>query len=134
MKRLSIPLIFLLLMGCGGGYRMVRVTGWESRSRVVANQYSMQYRSANDYWTSLMFSPNSPNSALYIPGYAYFQGVIYTPKNMSLSGQVRVIGAMAARESASLHDGAMVTTNPDALRGRLQPHRFRYQIVNWKEL
>lgn len=136
MKRRRFQLLLLLAifsLGCSG-YRVVRVSGWQERSQVANTQYSLRQMNGNDYWTSLLFSPNSPNSALYIPNYAYFQGFAYTPAQMSVIGQVRLIGGMAARHGVALRDGAMVTTNPDAMQDRIQPSRFRYQVINWREL
>ncbi|MBT9588934.1 hypothetical protein IV102_36710 [bacterium] len=136
MGRLRIWAVVMLaavMLGCDG-YKVVRVSGWNTRSKVAANTYTLRRVNGNDYWTSLMFSPNSPTSALYIPNYAYYQGLIYTPKGLSVIGQVRIIGGAAARASVALRDGAMVTTNPEAFQDRVQPTRFRYQITNWKEV
>jgi hypothetical protein len=128
-----ILLVAAVSTGCNG-YKVVRVTGWNTRSKVAANTYTLRRIRGNDYWTSLMFSPNSPTSALYIPNYAYYQGFIYTPKGLSVIGQVRLIGGAAAGQSVSLRDGAMITTNPEAMQNRVQPSRYRYQISNWKEV
>lgn len=134
MRKFSwVLLLALTSLGCGG-YKVVRVSGWNTRSRVAANTYTLQSVNGNDYWRSIMLSPNSPTSALYIPGYAYYQGFVYSPKGISVIGQVRLIGGAAAAEDVALRDGAMLTTNPDALNGRIQPSRFRYRIVNWKEV
>ena len=134
MRRIGwILLGAALCTGCKG-YRVVRVTGWNMRSQVAAHTYALRHIRGNDYWTSLMFSPNSPTSALYIPNYAYFQGFIYSPKGFSVIGQVRLIGGAAAGQGASLRDGAMITTNPEAMQNRIQPSRYRYQISNWKEV
>lgn len=134
MRKLVWLLLALLMIGCGGGRRTVRVTGWNTRSKVAATTYALPKVSGNDYWTSVLFSPNSPTSTLYIPNYSYFQGFIYTPKGMAVIGQVRLIGGAAAGESVALRDGAMLTTNPEAMSNRIQPSRFRYQVVNWKEV
>ena len=133
MRKLCWLLPVIFTFGCRG-YRVVRHTGWSTRSHVAANTYALPYVSGNDYWTSVMFSPNSPTSALYIPNYSYYQGFIYTPKGLAVIGQVRLIGGAAAGESVSLRDGAMMTTNPEAMQKRIQPSRFRYQITNWKEV
>lgn len=133
MKKCLIASLALLCMGCEG-YKMVRVSGWTERSKVAQQTYSLRRINGNDYWTSLLLSPNSPTSALYIPNYAYYQGFIYTPKTMSVIGQVRLIGGTAAGADVFLRSGAMVTTNPEALLNRVQPNRYRYQIVHWKEI
>ncbi len=133
MRKLLIAALALSCMGCRG-YRVVRVTGWAERSRVAQQTYTLRRINGNDYWTSVLLSPNSPTSALYIPNYAYYQGFIYTPKGMSVIGQVRLIGGAAAEQNVALRSGAMVTTNPEAMLNRVQPSRYRYQVVRWKEI
>lgn len=133
MRKFLIAALALFCMGCEG-YKVVRVTGWAERSKVAQQTYTLRRIPGNDYWTSVMLSPSSPTSALYIPNYAYYQGFIYTPKAMSMIGQVRLIGGAAAGANVMLRSGAMVTTNPEALLNRVQPSRYRYQVVRWKEI
>ena len=133
MTRLLILALALPAMGCRG-YRVVRRSGWRDRSVVAERQYSVLPANGNDYWTSVMLSPNSPKSALYIPNYSYYQGFVYSPRHISIIGQVRLIGGVASGENLFINSGAMVTTNPEAQQNRIQPGRFRYQITNWKEV
>lgn len=133
MKKFLIATLALTSLGCEG-YKVVRVSGWAERSRVAQQTYTLRRINGNDYWSSVLLSPNSPTSALYIPNYAYYQGFIYTPKTMSVIGQVRLIGGTAAGADVTLRNGAMVTTNPEAMLNRVQPSRYRYQVVRWKEI
>jgi hypothetical protein len=133
MAQILVLSLALPAIGCQG-YRVVRRSGWRDRSRVAEQQYSLRSINGNDYWTAAMLSPNSPKSALYIPNYSYHQGLVYSPKDITIVGQVRVIGGIVGQDDVYINNGAMVTTNPEALQNRIQPSRFRYQISNWKEV
>lgn len=130
---LLLLLVMLTATGCYG-YRVRRVTGWNERSVVAANSRPLNSITAGGYWTRVLRSPDSPESALYIPNYSYFQGIVYSPKALSIIGQVRVVGGVVAREDVSMRNGAMATTNPEAFRGRVKPSRFRYHVTEWQEL
>jgi hypothetical protein len=133
-KRLALLLIVTLpLCGCYG-YRVRRTAGWNNRSQVAANTRELRSLNANSYWTRVLRSPDSPESVLYIPNYSYYQGLVYSPKGLSVIGQVRLIGGAAAREDISMRNGAMATTNPDAFRGRVKPTRYRYHVSEWHEV
>lgn len=74
-------------------------------------------------------------SQLYIPGYAYVQGAVASGMSgdVTVVGPVRVIGGTTAGGSSKLEEGAMVTTAPEYLDGRVTPSRHRFQVVQWKE-
>lgn len=78
-----------------------------------------------------------------LPGYSYFQGVIQAENHITITGQVRVIGAILGADrpnsTASLYSGAMVTTNAHALVGAgdalVDPRDgMRTRIRNWEEI
>ncbi|MBI3925759.1 MAG: hypothetical protein HY319_09480 [Armatimonadetes bacterium] len=88
-----------------------------------------------EYLDLLFRYPNDPRTRLYIPNYAYTQGMVYAEGNLGIYGQVRTIGAATAAgpgSPAQIGYGAMVTTNPDFLRDRFVPETPRYQILEWK--
>lgn len=134
MKRIWTGLLLasLALPGCYG-YRITRYSGWNTRSQVAANPRPLSSLGGNDYFTRLLRSPDSPESALYIPNYAYYQGIVYSPQGVSVIGQVRVVGGIASGADVSLRNGAMATTCPDAFRGRVSPSRYRYYVSEWRE-
>lgn len=86
-----------------------------------------------DYLDRLFRGELDTHSQLYIPGYAYFQGVVGSGGPVTVAGQVRVIGG-ASGSSGKLQNGAMVTTAPDYLEGRVTPSRNRFRVTEWKEL
>lgn len=86
-----------------------------------------------EYLDRLFDGKGDTHSRLYIPGYSYFQGAVGSGASVTVAGQVRVIGGLAGG-SGRLSDGAMVTTNPDYLDGRVTPGRNRFRIVEWKEV
>ena len=139
MPRTKLLLLMLLaatVLGCDddtSAYRMVQRIGFVSVPRVSTTTYTITRTSYTDYITRILQMPGSPDSALYIPGYAYYQGFIYTPAQLNVAGQVRVIGGSAARSDVQLSQGAMLTTNPDCLNSRISPFRYRYRVVDWKE-
>ena len=121
MKRRISWLLLLLsafLFGCkdNNAYRMVSRIGFTDIPRVSTTTYTVTRTTYVDYITRILQKPGSPDSALYIPGYSYFQGFIYTPSKLNVSGQVRVIGGSAAGAEVQLREGAMMTTNPDCLK------------------
>ncbi|MFN8606855.1 MAG: hypothetical protein U0931_04945 [Vulcanimicrobiota bacterium] len=132
---LVLPLA-LFVLGCDddpGAYRTVTRYGFVSVPRVSTTTYTVTRTTYADYITRVLEKPGSPDSALYIPGYSYFQGFVYTPSKLNVDGQVRVIGGSAAGAEVELKEGAMVTTNPDCLKPRISPFRYRYRVVDWKE-
>lgn len=86
-----------------------------------------------EYLDRLFDGKTDTHSRLYIPGYAYFQGAVGSGGGVTVAGPVRVIGGLTGG-SGKLADGAMVTTNPDYLDGRVNPGRNRFRIVEWKEV
>lgn len=135
MRKLWICLLLasLLLPGCYG-YRVRRVTGWNTRSQVAATPRTLSSLRPNDYFTRLLRSPDSPESALYIPNYAYYQGIVYSPSGVVVIGQVRLVGGLASGGDVALREGAMATACPDAFRGRVNPSRYRYYVSEWQEV
>lgn len=135
MKRaLVAPLLLLVLAGCTG-YRVTRTEGYRDISTVAFTpRTQVQYVTYTDYMTQMITRPGSAESALYIPGYAYYQGLIYTEKGFAAIGQVRLIGGVVSRQDSSLGSGAMITTNPEAMMRRVQPAHYHYQIKNWREI
>jgi hypothetical protein len=131
-----VALLGLLCLGCdhdNSAYRTVQRFGFFPVSRAATTTYTVTRTTYYDYVTRILEKPGSPDSALYIPGYAYFQGFIYTPAKLRVEGQVRVIGGSAAAEEVEMGQGAMMTTNPDCLKPRISPFRYRYRVVDWKE-
>ena len=134
LAKISVLLLGGLALGCDrSAYRRVSHTSVSSSSRASTTTYRVTRNTYRDYMTSILQQPGSPDSSLYIPGYSYFQGFIYTPQQLRVNGQVRLIGGSAAGAEASLSQGAMVTTNPDCLKERIQPSRYRYRVVDWHE-
>ena len=132
----GLLLLGLLSMGCdedNSAYRTVERVGFFPISSVSTTTYTVTRTTYYDYITRILEKPGSPDSALYIPGYAYFQGFIYTPSKLRVDGQVRVIGGSAAGAEVEMGQGAMMTTNPDCLKPRISPFRYRYRVVDWKE-
>ena len=131
-----VVLVGLLCLGCdddNSAYRVVQRVGFFPVSNVATTTYTITRTTYYDYMTRVLEKPGSPDSALYIPGYAYFQGFIYTPGKLRVEGQVRVIGGSAAASEVEMGQGAMMTTNPDCFKPRISPFRYRYRVVDWKE-
>ncbi|MCE1247114.1 MAG: hypothetical protein LWY06_10760 [Firmicutes bacterium] len=93
-------------------------------------------------WMSLFLSdPANKNLQLYIPGYAYYQGVIYSNGNVRTMGPIRVIGGVVCKNSDSSADekqilmekGAMLTTNPEYLKKKLSPPSLKLKVTQWEE-
>jgi len=129
-------LLALLCLGCDddtSAYRTVTQVGFVPISGVSTTTYTVTRTTYYDYITRILEKPGSPDSALYIPGYSYYQGFIYTPNKLRVDGQVRVIGGSAAGSEVEMAQGAMLTTNPDCLKPRVSPFRYRYRVVDWKE-
>lgn len=89
--------------------------------------------------------PGDKDLSLYIPGYSYFQGMIYSNGNVHMMGPIRVIGGIIcqrkdpddfseAPKSIKLDRGAMLTTNPDYLGKKMTPPGVRLRITKWKEV
>lgn len=86
-------------------------------------------------------NPSSKNLQLYIPGYAYFQGVVYSTGNIKALGPVRIIGGVVCQTPSDavdkkqivLEKGAMLTTNPDYLKKKLNPPALKLKVTRWEE-
>lgn len=128
----------LLLAGCGES--TYTTTGGATMSTEDAlNQFGSagSYNQSIDpttYLNRLFLDPFDPTIRLYIPKYAYFQGLAYARGKLEVVGQVRALGGGVAQGDLGLRDGGMVTTNPDYLLGRFQPARARYRVLEWKEV
>jgi hypothetical protein len=89
----------------------------------------------------LLNNPTSKDLQLYVPGYAYFQGVVYSKGNISALGPVRIIGGVicqtpddsATKKQIILQKGAMLTTNPDYLKRTLTPPALKLKVTRWEE-
>lgn len=89
------------------------------------------------YLDQLFHQPFDPQLQVYVPAYSYFQGVAYSPKNLQVLGQVRLLGAAMTEGPTSqitLANGAMITTEPDYLADKMQPAQRRYKVLEWKEI
>ncbi len=89
--------------------------------------------------------PGDKDLDLYIPGYAYFQGIIYSNGNVQALGPIRIIGGIICQrkdpanlsetpKSIKMEKGAMLTTNPDYLSKKLTPPNVRLKITKWREV
>jgi len=89
--------------------------------------------------------PGDKDLELYVPGYAYFQGIIYSNGNVQALGPIRIIGGIICQrknpddlseppKSIKLEKGAMLTTNPDYLDKKMTPPSIRLRITRWKEI
>jgi hypothetical protein len=86
--------------------------------------------------------PREKDLSLFIPGYAYFQGLIYSHGNVKAIGPIRVIGGIICKtpegsptkKSISLEKGAMLTTNPDYLARKMVNPNLKLRITSWREI
>lgn len=89
------------------------------------------------YLDQLFNKPFDPRLKVYIPAYSYFQGVAYSPQNLQVLGQVRLLGSAMTEGPTSqitLANGAMITTEPDYLADKIKPAQNRYKVLEWKEV
>jgi len=137
VRRALLLLATLFLVGCGES--TYTTTGGTTMSTEQAlNDFGSagSYQQAIDpmtYLNRLFLDPFDPTVRLYIPKYAYFQGLAYSKGKLEVVGQVRALGGGVAQGDIGMRDGGMVTTNPDYLLGRFTPARTRYKILEWKE-
>ncbi len=91
---------------------------------------------AVEFLDFLFQQPYSPQTRLYLPNYAYFQGLVYARGDVGVFGQVRVIGGTAAPGpdgDTRLGYGAMITASPQYVTHRATPRSPRLHIASWKE-
>jgi hypothetical protein len=85
--------------------------------------------------------PANKKLQLYIPGYAYYQGIVYSNGEIRAMGPIRVIGGVfcqtpdgaASEKQILLEKGAMLTTNPDYLKRKLNPSSLKLKVTQWEE-
>lgn len=87
------------------------------------------------------FSENSDkkNMVFFIPGYAYFQGVVYTTGSFKAVGHVRVIGGIISSNNISpgtiyIQNGAVLTSCPEYLSSYITGGRNSLVITKWEEI
>ncbi len=95
-------------------------------------------------WMQMFFDdPQNPMLTLAIPGYVYFQGVVYAKGNIKSTGPIRVIGGIVSNKEGrnvedggkiSLENGAILTTNPEYLEKYTDPPKIKYKVVKWREV
>ncbi|MCD4785452.1 MAG: hypothetical protein K8T10_16655 [Candidatus Eremiobacteraeota bacterium] len=101
--------------------------------------------STDDFMDMFFNNPSDKDLKLYIPGYAYFQGVIYSNGNVQALGPIRVIGGIISQRKdptdpsqtpklIKIERGAMLTTNPDYRNKKMTPPNLRLKITRWKEI
>jgi len=98
--------------------------------------------SSNQYLNLFFNSPWDSRMGLYIPGYAYFQGIIYSQGNITAAGPVRIIGGVVANslntsphgKKILIEKGAMLTADPDYLLKQVQRSNNFLRVVEWKEI
>ncbi len=131
----------------GGGVPPSTVAGeafndYKDRTNTIGTGAFSETINGEDYIGRLLGgASNRPDVRL--PGYSYFQGVIQAQNHITITGQVRVVGALLGADrpnsTASLYSGAMVTTNAQALVGAgealVDPRPgMRTRIRNWEEI
>ncbi|MCD6309144.1 MAG: hypothetical protein J7M18_00410 [Candidatus Eremiobacteraeota bacterium] len=96
---------------------------------------------SNEYFDLFFYNPTNGRLNLFIPNYAYFQGLVYTHGNFTAAGPLRVIGGVVALSTTPgtgknihLQDGAILTTDPEYLRQVFPPYTRSYRIIEWKEI
>lgn len=142
--------------GCGGAGGGGTPTGGVPPSNVSSEAYN-DYRDRTATISTGSFSETISGEAyidrllggasnrpdVRLPGYSYFQGVIQAENHITITGQVRVIGAILGADrpnsTASLYSGAMVTTNAHALVGAGEAlidsrSGMRTRIRSWEEI
>jgi len=113
--------------------------------QTITTTETAQVLNTTDFMDMLFNDPGDKKLKLYVPGYAYFQGVIYSNGNIQAKGPVRIIGGVICQrkdpadlsetpKSITLKDGAMLTTDPDYLDKRLSPPNLRLRITKWEEM
>jgi hypothetical protein len=82
-----------------------------------------------------------PKLSLYVPGYAYYQGVIYAKGKTEIVGPVRIIGGVYNEGSSAtkLQKGAMITTDTEYLEGGngysgFSQGKNKFHVSEWEEL
>lgn len=91
---------------------------------------------AEEFLTEIFERPYSPRTRLYLPNYAYTQGLVYARGKVGVFGQVRVIGGTASPGpdgDTRLGFGAMITASPQYVTPRATPRSPRLHIASWKE-
>jgi len=82
-----------------------------------------------------------PRLNLYVPGYAYFQGALYSKGKTEIVGPVRILGGVYSEGSGTtkLQKGAMITTDTEYLESRAGFDGFsqgknKFHVSEWEEL
>ncbi|MCL5037218.1 MAG: hypothetical protein M1269_08905 [Chloroflexi bacterium] len=96
---------------------------------------------SDEYFDLFFYNSTNGRLNLYIPNYAYFQGLVYSHGNFTAAGPLRVIGGVVALDPSSaigrninLEDGAMLTTDPEYLSQVFPPYTRSYRVIEWKEI
>lgn len=98
--------------------------------------------STSEYMQTFFENPNSKMLKLYIPGYAYFQGVIFSNNDINALGPIRVFGGIVSKSddnqsnnSIRLEKGSMITTGGEYLgKKNVPPSSTRLKVVEWEEI
>jgi len=111
--------------------------------QTISTTTTAQALSTTDFMDMFFNDPGDKDLSLYIPGYAYFQGVLYSNGNVQALGPIRVIGGIISQRqtpgdpnpgSIKMEKGAMLTTNPEYIEKRFVPPNTKLRIVKWKEI
>lgn len=96
---------------------------------------------AQEYMSWFLNQSQDPKLNLYVPGYAYYQGALYSKGKTQIVGPVRVIGGVYSEGSGTtkLQKGAMITTDTEYLEGRNGFNGFsqgknKFHVSEWEEL
>jgi len=96
---------------------------------------------AQEYMSWFLNQSQDPKLNLYVPGYAYYQGALYSKGKTEIVGPVRVIGGVYSEGSGTtkLQKGAMITTDTEYLEGGNGFNGFsqgknKFHVSEWEEL
>jgi len=96
---------------------------------------------AQEYMNWFLNQSQDPKLSLYVPGYAYYQGVLYAKGKTEIVGPVRIIGGVYSEGSSAtkLQKGAMITTDTEYLEGGngfsgLSQGKNKFHVSEWEEL
>lgn len=108
----------------------------------LSQNTNITYTPQNIHGNDLFNESKRKTLMLVVPGYAYFQGLVYTNGNFKAIGHIRVIGGIIAysqegagtSRSIYIKDGAMLTSCPEYLRQYITGGKNSVVIIKWEEV
>jgi hypothetical protein len=140
-KQWSVLLLACLALGCDDPADMApRLHLTEEAVVLAAEKFedpdpASLSPDSSDYINNLFGNVNPSNTGLNLglPSYAYFQGLIYSRKNVFMAGQVRVVGGVIATGNLTLAGDGMLTTNPESQLERVSVSKARWKVESWTQ-